>query len=118
MKKCPQCGRDYNDDSMSFCLDDGSELLFGPAKSQELDEPQTAILHETAPPAEAATRAQIHTTERTAVLPSQVAEPPKAKGFDKRRLLVPLALAVIVLGGFLAIDTFRRQIQSRSTRSR
>lgn len=29
MKKCPQCGRDYNDDSLRFCLDDGSELLFG-----------------------------------------------------------------------------------------
>ncbi|MBL8125233.1 MAG: hypothetical protein JNJ39_14110 [Blastocatellia bacterium] len=106
MKKCPQCGRDYNDDSMSFCLDDGSELLFGPAKPQELDEPKTAILHETEPPSEAATRAQIHTTERTAVLPSQVAEPPKAKGFDKRRLLVPLALAVIVLGGFFGYRYF------------
>ena len=40
MKKCPQCGRDYNDDSMSFCLDDGSGLLFGPAAT---DEPATAI---------------------------------------------------------------------------
>ena len=56
MKKCPQCGRGYNDDSLSFCLDDGSELLFGPASA---DEPSTAILHETAPPGEAATRAQI-----------------------------------------------------------
>ncbi|HEY2867608.1 MAG TPA: hypothetical protein VGJ02_10995, partial [Pyrinomonadaceae bacterium] len=40
MKRCPQCGRDYNDDSMSFCLDDGSELLFGPS----WDEPATAIV--------------------------------------------------------------------------
>src|SRR5262245_48467173 len=38
MKKCPQCGREY-DLTMSFCLDDGSELLYGPA-----DEPKTAIL--------------------------------------------------------------------------
>ena len=30
MKKCPQCGREY-DNTMSFCLDDGSELLYGPA---------------------------------------------------------------------------------------
>lgn len=29
MKKCPQCGRE-DDLSMSFCLDDGSELLYGP----------------------------------------------------------------------------------------
>ncbi len=43
MKRCPECGRNYNDDSMSFCLDDGTELLFGPASS---DEPATAILSE------------------------------------------------------------------------
>jgi len=40
MKRCPDCGRDYNDDSLSFCLDDGAELLFGPAT----DEPATAIM--------------------------------------------------------------------------
>ena len=40
MKRCAECGRDYNDDSLSFCLDDGSELLFGPVTL----EPATAIL--------------------------------------------------------------------------
>ena len=43
MKRCPQCARDYNDDSLKFCLDDGSELLFGPSS----DEPATAILRDT-----------------------------------------------------------------------
>ncbi|MEO7658964.1 MAG: hypothetical protein ABIV48_05055, partial [Pyrinomonadaceae bacterium] len=70
MKRCPECGRDY-DNTMMFCLDDGAELLYGPAKAeppasaggQFVDEPQTAILHETAPPLEAATRAPIHATE-------------------------------------------------------
>jgi TolB-like protein len=46
---------------MSFCLDDGAELLYGPASGAE---PQTAILHETAPPSEAQTRSQIHTTRQ------------------------------------------------------
>ncbi|HRJ90366.1 MAG TPA: hypothetical protein PLN05_17065, partial [Pyrinomonadaceae bacterium] len=77
MKRCPECGRDYNDDSLSFCLDDGSELLFGPARGRsephvsaggQFDEPATAILHSTAAPGEALTRAQIHTTEQTAIL--------------------------------------------------
>lgn len=27
MKKCPSCGRAFTDDSLSFCLDDGSPLL-------------------------------------------------------------------------------------------
>ena len=39
MKKCPQCGREY-DASMMFCLDDGAELLYGPAA---VDEPATAL---------------------------------------------------------------------------
>jgi TolB-like protein/Tfp pilus assembly protein PilF len=40
MKKCPQCGREY-DASMMFCLDDGAELLYGPAST---DDPATAIM--------------------------------------------------------------------------
>lgn len=47
MKRCPECGRDYNDDSLSFCLDDGSELLYGPASgSRSSAERATAILSE------------------------------------------------------------------------
>jgi TolB-like protein/Flp pilus assembly protein TadD len=132
MKRCPECGRDYNDDSMSFCLDDGSELLFGPASGSEpgaiatgfpLDEPQTAILHSTAAPGEAPTQAQIHTTEQTAVLPGG-AEAERSGGFGgvdfrgatiKRRLaynrvaqlLVPLVGAVVILvGGFVSYRYF------------
>ena len=65
---------------MGFCLDDGAELLYGPAAplvpeegphSQAgivgADEPATATLDVSTLPNEAATQAQIHTTERTAV---------------------------------------------------
>src|SRR4051812_322807 len=38
MKQCPDCKRVYNDDSFDFCLDDGTELVYGPA------EPPTAII--------------------------------------------------------------------------
>ena len=27
MKRCPECRRDYYDDSLLYCLDDGSALL-------------------------------------------------------------------------------------------
>ncbi len=100
---------------MSFCLDDGSELLFGPAS---MDEPQTAILSE--PPrlsggqvgTEAATRAQIQPTEQTTIQP--VADVSNAKGFDKRLLFAPLALVAIVLGGFFGYRyiTPAKQIES------
>jgi Tol biopolymer transport system component len=31
MKRCPECRRDYFDDSLLYCLDDGTALLEGPA---------------------------------------------------------------------------------------
>ena len=40
MKRCPECRRDYYDDSLLYCLDDGSSLLEGPASA---DEPATAV---------------------------------------------------------------------------
>ena len=136
MKRCPECRRDYNDDSMSFCLDDGSELLFGPAVSVppavaggalSSDEgPETAILHSTSAPGEAPTRAQIHTTEQTAVLPRGAeAEPresfgalPEKQSVSANRAAKPLivaAVAVAVLvGGFFGYKYLSptKQIQS------
>jgi pimeloyl-ACP methyl ester carboxylesterase len=33
MKRCPECRRDYFDDTLLYCLDDGTPLLEGPASS-------------------------------------------------------------------------------------
>ena len=52
MKRCPEFRRDYYDDSLMYCLDDGTALLEGPAS---LDEPETAVLSADRP-SEAATR--------------------------------------------------------------
>lgn len=41
MKRCPECRRDYYDDSLLFCLDDGTSLLDGPAMS---DTAETAVM--------------------------------------------------------------------------
>ncbi len=132
MKRCPECRRDYYDDTLLYCLDDGNALLEGPAS---MDEPATAILHSTAAPGEAPTRAQINTTDQTAILRTGAeAEPQKNLGdsserqslsahraaepkkFDKRLILAPLALAVILLGGFFGYRYFSnansKQIES------
>lgn len=66
MKRCPECRRDYYDETLLYCLDDGSRLLDGPASF----EPATAILASTDLPSESPTRQQIKTTNGTAILPS------------------------------------------------
>ncbi|MBP7415513.1 MAG: tetratricopeptide repeat protein [Pyrinomonadaceae bacterium] len=116
---------------MSFCLDDGSELLFGPASGSGV-EPATAILSGLGvlpldgSGAESATRAQIHTTEQTAIFPTGAeAEPRKSLGglakkqsFSANRAAKPLAafiVAVVVLiGGFFGYKYLSpaRQIES------
>ena len=48
MKRCPDCRRDFYDDSLAYCLDDGSVLLDGPPSRNE---PATAVLPETIEPA-------------------------------------------------------------------
>jgi TolB-like protein len=42
MKRCPECRRNYYDDTLRYCLDDGTTLLEGPTS---MDEPATAILN-------------------------------------------------------------------------
>ncbi len=42
MKRCPECRRDYYDDTLSFCLNDGMELVYGLSP----DEPATALIPE------------------------------------------------------------------------
>ncbi len=47
MKRCPECRRDYYDDALLYCLDDGNPLLEGPASGGLLpSEGETAILTE------------------------------------------------------------------------
>lgn len=111
---------------MRFCLDDGAELLYGPASAVEpetailseppasavgqFDEPQTAILHETPPSNEAPTRSQIHTTEAEPRRSLDVSERQSRsahrapKPFGKRAgIIVVCGVAVLLLvGGFLS----------------
>src|SRR4051794_24461132 len=34
MKRCPECLRDYFDETLNFCLDDGARLVSGPFTGQ------------------------------------------------------------------------------------
>ncbi|MEO7658279.1 MAG: alpha/beta hydrolase, partial [Pyrinomonadaceae bacterium] len=61
MKRCPECRRDYYDDTLLYCLDDGNALLEGPAS---MDEPATAIFGSPGPPSEAPTQHRIETGQQ------------------------------------------------------
>lgn len=83
---------------MSFCLDDGAELLFGPAS---MDGPATAILHGITPTSEGGTRAQSNTTNETAILQTRTGDAaPKPRGFDTRLLAAPILGVIIAVGGY------------------
>ncbi|MGI8811598.1 MAG: hypothetical protein ACR2IH_03605 [Pyrinomonadaceae bacterium] len=71
MKRCPECRRDYTDDTLLYCLDDGNALLDGPATLGQ-DEPATAILSGIGLSGDSPTRRQINTTNETAVLPANI----------------------------------------------
>ena len=106
MKRCPECRRDYYDDTLLYCLDDGNALLDGPASRSEPpasaggltrpmnfnDEPATAILSE--PPAlaggrsdgESPTRVFNQTTDQTAIFQTGAeAEPQGSLGAISER---------------------------------
>lgn len=51
MKRCPGCRRDYYDETLLYCLDDGTPLLEGPATADP-DEPLTAKMQIPATPSQ------------------------------------------------------------------
>ncbi|MEP6787095.1 MAG: tetratricopeptide repeat protein, partial [Acidobacteriota bacterium] len=113
MKRCPECRRNYYDDTLLYCLDDGNELLDGPAT---VDEPATAILLDTDAAGDAPARAKVNTTNETELLPAGVAYVKTRRHRDFRRKvgLLFLLLVVVVAGGFFGYKYFAptKQIES------
>ncbi len=110
MKRCPECRRDYYDETLLYCLEDGTALVQGsvPATPEGAVEPATVILHETAPPDEAQTRTQIHTTEQTAALPVADKSDQLTTGFDKRLMAAPIVAIVLAAVVYLGYGVFSR----------
>src|SRR5262245_57405947 len=84
MKRCPECGREY-DLSMSFCLDDGMGLLYGPAS---IDEPATAVIVAAAT-SEGDTRLLTSSERKTD-------EPTTTAGAKRRMILVGIVGVMVV----------------------
>lgn len=113
MKRCPECRRDYFDDTLVFCLDDGATLLEGPS----MVEPKTAVLG-----------ASSTSESPTAILTNLPSEAPTAemeklslpesseseKASAKRIWIVAALLAALAIGGFAGYKYFvaAKQIDS------
>jgi Tol biopolymer transport system component len=95
MKRCPECRRDFYDDTLSFCLDDGTALVDGPATS------------------EAATVTLEGGEARTSILPgvATTTSGPLDNSFQatiKPKTLISVAIAAILLAAAgIAIHKFR-----------
>jgi len=131
MKRCPKCRRDYYDETLLYCLDDGNALLDGPAS---VDEPATAIFSEPSASAggqlsEAPTRPQIHTTaaeaeprgslgdyskEKQRISAHRAATPQGKVGSSRRLFAVAGIVALVLVGGFFGYRYFAptKQIES------
>jgi eukaryotic-like serine/threonine-protein kinase len=89
MKRCPECRKDYLDDSLLYCLDDGTALVQGTVG----DEPATAILSGDAITGDDRTRE--FAGQRTAV-----GEPSSLRKFvDRRNVLLGAAAVLMVVIG-------------------
>ena len=105
MKRCPECRRDYYDETLLYCLDDGAALLEGPAP---------AVSFEAAHLSESPTRIQTHNTGQTAVFPTrnfQTAD--ETPGRPRRKLVIAAAtlgaVVAVIAVGYFAFRSFTSQ---------
>ncbi|MFL6468378.1 MAG: TPR end-of-group domain-containing protein [Pyrinomonadaceae bacterium] len=98
MKRCPECRRDYFDDSLLYCLDDGSALLEGPSSAKEMP---TAILHETS---EDNVKTKLQPPSDSSSTTSQM-----QTGVSKRLLIAIIGVTVLAVLAIGLVVYFRNQ---------
>ena len=99
MKRCPECRRDYTDETLNFCLDDGATLLDGPASG---DESATVVLPNEIP-SESPTRAQLHTTASAAEPQTHFGDSTEKQSFSAHRAAKPTAGRVSLVAAAIII---------------
>lgn len=110
MKRCPECRRDYYDDTLLYCLDDGSQLLEGPGSSAE---PVTALFPATrtgGPLEPAAQDIQAHSADPVASRTAHAGRRPS-------RLWPALLVGAFVLAVIVAAYTYVRKTNGSPIRS-
>src|SRR3954454_1413890 len=98
MKRCPECRRDYSDETLNYCLDDGIALLDGPGST---DEPATAVLPDANVSSDAQTRVIVSDTADSNTRATSSAEYLVGGMRRNKTWTVAISLAVAVILGAL-----------------
>ena len=116
MKRCPECRRDYYDDSLMYCLDDGTALLEGPISLS--DDPPTAVFKEKTDASSFRGTSEDATHVYTAIVSEPLAKPAAVttQNLSKRLpLFVGLLALVLTAGaGLVGYRYLRSSEQSRN----
>jgi len=108
MKRCPKCDRRYTDDSLRFCLEDGTSL--------------STITREEAPPTEILPRAQPTLKSSGPTVPSYPNTPslPQSEGRQSNPILtagvIAIALLLLLLVGIVGYFVIRQSGTGQTTR--
>src|SRR2546421_4597608 len=101
MKRCPKCQRSYNDDTLRFCLEDGTSLA---TITREVDPPPTAILSRE-PPTQKSSAPTIPSYPNLNITPAVAAPERQSNSILTAGVVViaPLPLALVGLAAFYVI---------------
>jgi TolB-like protein/Flp pilus assembly protein TadD len=109
MRQCPECQRVYYDEKLNFCLDDGAELLHGPASF----EPATVRLPSTG---DESTKIYAGATDASGATTRNSSQmDPAPRPVSTRLLLAICGIAVLLLGGFFGYRYFASAGSDRVT---
>lgn len=111
MKRCPECRRDYYDETLLYCLDDGTALVDGPATAEQA----TAILSGERDPEDRATRRFTHETEEPAAPRSSIDSYPIEPGRQNKAATVIAAVAIVALVASLGFVIYRYKTADNDT---
>ena len=89
MKRCPQCNREYADDSLRFCLEDGTPLR---ASRTSLEPPPTEVLPARPRPTESSSEPTILAYPGT-----QGMRPPRDASRRSNPMLIAAVIAIVLL---------------------
>jgi len=110
MKICPQCNRSYEDQTLNFCLDDGSVL--NQASSQSDDPPPTLMMSE-APPTAVNQPPGTQATQHTWETPPRY-QSPASSGSKSWLWVLGILGAIVVLcgGGVVGLIAIRAVVET------